>query len=172
MRKPFKAIVIFVLAVLALSACSKISYKEESKAAIKTVKIALNEKPKKPNNKGEDIRFYLPFGYEIKDQSPHNLLLKNGSKTYILFNNPQENFSSDVVYNASIAQYKKIEINETFKDKKRMGYLIIERLKDDMNEMTIGIGGTKLTTQTKTSSLKDEATAMMKIMNSVKTSNK
>ncbi|WML45688.1 hypothetical protein [Neobacillus sp. PS3-40] len=172
MRKPFKTIVAFLISALVLSACSNTSYKEESKVTVKAVKTTFKEKIKRPNNKSVKIRFYLPFGYEIKDKSPHNIILKNGSKTYILFNNPQENASSNVVYKASIAQYKQLETNETFKDQKRMGYLIVARLKDGMNELTIGIGGTKITTQAKTSSLKEEATAMMQIMNSVKTINK
>jgi hypothetical protein len=168
MSKPFKTIFIFVISACILSACSHSSFKEESKATIKTVKETLKEKTKKPNNKSEKLRFYLPFGYEIKDQSPHNIILKDGSKTYILFNNPQEDASSDVVYKASISQYKKLETNETFKGKNSLGYLMIEKLKDDMNEMTIGIGGTKITTQTKTNSLKDKAKEMMQIVKSVK----
>ena len=111
----------------------------------------------------------MPFGLEIKAQSPNNIILKDGSKTYILFKNPEENASSDVVYKASVSQYKKPEINETFRMENKLGYLIIEKLKDDMNEMTIGIGGTKITTQTKTSRLKDEAQEMMQIVKSVQT---
>lgn len=158
----------FILSVLVLSACSSASFQEKSKLTIKTVKETFKENPKKANQKSEKLRFYLPFGYEIKEKSPHNIILKNGSKTFILFNNPQENTSSDVVYKASVAQYKKLETNETFKDQNRLGYIIIEQLDDDMNEMTIGIGGTKITTQTKTTSMKDEARSMMKILNSIK----
>jgi hypothetical protein len=157
-----------VISAFILSACSHASFKEESKATIKTVKETLKEKTKKSNKNSEKLRFYLPFGFEIKDQSPNNIILKDGSKTYILFNNPQENASSDVVYKASVSQYKKPEINETFKGENSLGYLIIEKLKDDMNEMTIGIGGTKITTQTKTSRLKDEAQEMMQIAKSLK----
>jgi hypothetical protein len=169
MLKTFKIIFILVIATMVISACSQASFKQESKSASKIVKETINKTPKKANKKSKNLRFYLPFGFEIKKQSPHNTILKNGSKTYILFNNPHENTSSDVVYQATVAQYKKLEINKTFKDKKRFGYLIIEKLKDDRNEMTIGIGGTKITTQTKTSSLKSEAEAMTQIINSIKT---
>ncbi len=37
----------------------------------------------------------------------------------------------------------------------------------DTNELIVGVGGTKITTQTQTSSLKNEAKAMMEIVNSV-----
>jgi outer membrane lipoprotein-sorting protein len=169
MLKTFKIIFILVIATMVISACSQASFKQESNSALKIVKETINKTPKKANKKNENLRFYLPFGFEIKKQSPHNTILKNGSKTYILFNNPHENNSSDVVYKATVAQYKKLEMNKIFKDKKKFGYLIIEKLKDDKNEMTIGIGGTKITTQTKTSSLKSEAEAMMQIISSIKT---
>lgn len=50
---------------------------------------------------------------------------------------------------------------------KKLGYLIVEKLDDGMNEITVGVGGAKLTTETKTSSMADEAKAMMQIVNSV-----
>lgn len=94
--------------------------------------------------------------------------MKNGSKQYILFNNPQENKVSDIVYKSTVAQYKDLEINEQFKKSDQYGYLIIKNLEDNMNEMTIGIGGTKITTQVKSSSMKKEAEVMTQIVKSVK----
>ncbi|MEH7181301.1 hypothetical protein [Neobacillus vireti] len=158
---------IVLVSIFLLSACGKSNFKAESKETIKVVKEALNEKDKKTNKNSGDIDFYLPFGYEIEDESPNNILLKNGSKKYILFNNPQENKASDVVYKSTVAQNKDIEINEKFKENDQFGYLIINQLEEDMNEMTIGIGGTKITTLIKTSSLKNEAAAMTQIVKSV-----
>jgi hypothetical protein len=166
--KFFKTIFILTLVVFFLSACGKSSFKEESKEATTTVKEALNEKAKKPNKKSNGIHFYLPFGYEIEDESPNNIIFKNGSKTYILFNNPQENAESEVVYKATVAQYKELDVNEQFKKNEHHGFLIIKHLDDDLNELTVGIGGTKLTTQVKTSSMKTEAKVMTQIVQSVK----
>lgn len=166
--KFFNAILIIILSIILLSACGKTNFKAESKESIEVVKETLNEKAKKTNNKSGDINFYLPFGYEIEEESPNNILLKNGSKQYILFNNPQESKVSDVVYKSTVAQNKEIEINEQFKDNNQFGYLIIKKLEEDMNEMTIGIGGTKITTLIKTSSLKNEAAVMTQIVKSVK----
>ncbi len=119
-----------MLPILLVSACSNSSFNVESKATIKTVKAAFNEKAKKPNKNSDDIHFYIPFGYEIKDGAPNNVILKNGSKTYILFHNPQENASSEVVYKATAKQYKKLDTNEKFTKKNKLGYLIIKQLKD------------------------------------------
>ncbi|MEH7115303.1 hypothetical protein V7124_23545 [Neobacillus niacini] len=136
------------------------------------MKDALNEKAKKPNKKSADINFYLPFGYEVAEESPNNIILKNGSKQYILFNNPQENKRSDVVYQSTIAQNKDIEVNEQFKESDQFGFLIIKKLEEDMNEMTIGIGGTKITTLIKTSSMKNEAVVMAQMIKSVVNENR
>ncbi|WP_284036174.1 hypothetical protein [Neobacillus sp. 114] len=163
----FKAITIFLLSLGLLTACGNANYKEESKAAIKTVNTTFHEKAKKPTKKSDKIHFYLPFGYEIDDTTPNNIILKNGSKTYILFVNPQESASSNVVYKTTVEQYKKLDTNEKFIDDKMFGYLTVKKLKDDMNEMTVGVGGAKITTQVKTSSLEEEAKAMTQIVHSV-----
>jgi hypothetical protein len=165
--KFFNAILIVILSVLILSACGKSNFKAESKETIGAVKEALNEKAKKTNKKSGDINFYLPFGYEIEDESANNIILKNGSKQYILFNNPQENKVSDVVYKSTVAQNKDLDINEQFKKSDQFGYLIIRKMDEDMNEMTIGIGGTKITTLIKTSSMKNEAAVMTQMVKSV-----
>jgi hypothetical protein len=165
--KFFNAILIVILSMLILSACGKSNFKAESKETIGAVNEALNEKAKKTNEKSGDINFYLPFGYEIEDESPNNIILKNGSKQYILFNNPQENKISDVVYKSTVAQNKNLDINEQFKKTGQFGYLIIKKLDDDMNELTIGIGGTKITTLIKTSSMKNEAAVMTQMVKSV-----
>ncbi|MFB3160862.1 hypothetical protein ABLO26_05765 [Neobacillus sp. 179-J 1A1 HS] len=165
--KFFNAVWIIILSMLILSACGKSNFRSESKETISAVKEALNEKAKKTNKKSGDINFYLPFGYEIEDESPNNIILKNGSKQYILFNNPQENKMSNVVYKSTVAQNKDLVINEQFKKSDQFGYLIIKKLDDDMNEMTIGIGGTKITTLIKTSSMKNEAAVMTQMVKSV-----
>ncbi|XJZ26519.1 hypothetical protein ACF5W4_14155 [Bacillota bacterium Lsc_1132] len=169
MRKPFKLMFLVLFLLLMLGACSSPSVKKESEEAVKAAKANLNEQPRKPNHKSGTIQFYLPFGFEIKSKSPNNIILKNGSKTYILFVNPKEKSSSDVVYNASAAQYKKLEANEKFKIKNKFGYVLIAPVKADLYNLTVGIGGSKLTTETKKVNLKEEARTMMRIVNSVQT---
>jgi len=166
--KIFKAIIILTLSIIVLSACGQASFEEVSKETSMSVKEALNEKAKDANKESEGINFYLPFGYEVEDASPNNIILKNGSKTYILFNNPQENDTSDVVYKATAAQYEELDVKEQIKLDDKFGFLIIKHLDEDMNEMTIGVGGTKITTLVKTSSMNNEAKAMSQIVTSVK----
>lgn len=169
MRKPFKSIFIIVSSIFLLTACTNSSFKKESHIAKKEVKAAFNnDAVKKPTSKSGNVDFYLPFGFEIKEKFPNNTILQNGSKTYILFINHQESTSSEVVYKATVGKYKNIEVNETFKKQNKFGYVLIHRLRDDNNELTVGIGGRKITTETKTANLKEEAIIMMKIVNSVR----
>lgn len=168
MLKPFKLVFLVMLSVLLLEACSTPSIKQESAKTVKAAKTSFHEKAKKTNHKSGNVEFYLPFGYEIKTKSPNNIILKNGSKMYILFVNPKEATSSDIVYKASQEQYKKLAASEKFTLKNQLGYVLLAPLKDDLNELTVGIGGTKLTTETKTASLQEEAKTMMQIVKSVK----
>jgi hypothetical protein len=168
MQKILQYSLIMMFAVLLLSACGNTSLKNDSNLAKKAVKSTFNSKTtNEPNYNSGKFSFYLPFGYEVKNKFPNNIIIKNGSKTYILFVNPEEKASSDVVYKATAAKYKKLGTNETFKKKGKFGYLLIYQLPDDKNELTVGVGGSKITTQTKTGSLEEESKAMMKIVNSV-----
>ncbi|WHY85022.1 hypothetical protein QNH39_20585 [Neobacillus novalis] len=160
----------FMLSILLLSACNNASFKDESKASVKTAKAIFKEQEKKPNQKNEKTHFYLPSGYSIKDKTTNNIILQNGADTYILFINPQEDSSSDVVYKATVDQYEKLDTNEKFTNDNKFGFLTIKQLKDNsLNELTIGVGGAKITTQAKTSNLNEDAKVMMEIVNSVET---
>ncbi|MCL6570939.1 MAG: hypothetical protein K6T88_04565 [Bacillus sp. (in: Bacteria)] len=165
--KFIKIMTIFMIALFLLTACGKASLEEESKETIKMVETTFKEKVKKVNKKSGDIQFYLPAGYEIKDESPNNIILKKGAKTFILFSNPQEDTSSEIVYKATVAQYENLDTNEKFTSPNKLGFLTISQLEDGLFELTIGVGETKITTQVKTKSLADDSKAMMEIVNSV-----
>ena len=166
MKKHSKAIFLLLFAVLVLSACSA-SLKEEQNTALEKARELFKSDPKKTNHKNDDIEFYLPFGYEVKEEKPNNVILKNGSKTFILFYNQHEDRSSKVVYEATLNQ-DKYEINETFSENGRFGYVLINQIDKELNELVIGVGGVKITTEVKTKSLSTEAAAMIEIANSVK----
>jgi hypothetical protein len=167
MSRLLKGALLLVITVFVLSACSG-NIKEEQKATNAAVSQAFNSTPKKANNKNKDIRFNLPFGYEIEQKTANNILLKNGKKKYILFYNQQEGPESQVVYKATLSTKKNVNFKETYKKDKRFGYLLIKDIDKNLHELTVGIGGVKITTESKTKSMKLEAEAMMDIVNSVK----
>ena len=167
MTRLFKGALLLVIAVFVLSACSA-NIKEEQKATSDAVSQAFNSTPMKANNKNKEISFGLPLGFEIKEKKANNILLKNGTKTYILFYNQQEGPESHVVYEATLNTKMNVDFKETYKKDKKFGYLLIKEIDKNNHELTVGIGGVKITTEAKTKSMKSEAKAMMDIVNSVK----
>ncbi|KAB2338872.1 hypothetical protein F7731_04805 [Cytobacillus depressus] len=161
------AALLLLIVVLLLSACSA-SLKEEQTAAKDAIGEVFQTDPKESNHENEDIAFYLPFGFEVKEDTPNNILIKNGSKTYILFYNPNEGPESKVIYEATLKQndYEFKETNTT-KDGD-FSYLLINHIDNNLNELTVGIGGVKITGQVKTKSLAADAEKMAEIIQSVK----
>ncbi|MBP2241450.1 outer membrane lipopolysaccharide assembly protein LptE/RlpB [Cytobacillus eiseniae] len=165
MRNISKATLLLIFAVLLLSACSA-SLKEEQNAVKDAVTLAFKSEPKETNKENKDIKYYLPFGIEVKEESPNNIILKSGSKTYILFYNQHEESNSKIVYNATMKQ-KEYDVNETFDKDQKFGFLLIKNTDKKINEMTIGIGGVKITSQSKTKQLASDAKIMSEIIHSV-----
>jgi hypothetical protein len=81
--------------------------------------------------------------------------------------NPKEKPSSKAMYESTVQSVKKPVLNETFKSNNRLGYVIISKVDDDVFEVTVGIGGVKLTTETKARSVSESAEKMMEIVSSV-----
>ncbi|MCS0671133.1 hypothetical protein [Cytobacillus firmus] len=170
MHKRFTAALLLFISFILLSACSA-SLEEEQTAAKNAAEEAFNLSPEKTNHEFEDIEYYLPFGYEVEEESPNNIILKNGSKRYILFYNQHEGPDSKVVYDATLKQKDEYEVKETFTKDGHNGFLLINRGKKDEHELVVGIGGVKLSTQAATRNLSSEAAAMMEIANSVQVKN-
>lgn len=162
-----RLVILFLLSTILLIGCQA-SITDQGEEAKKAISEQLKENPKETNKESEDIAFFLPFGFEIDEESPNNIILKNGSKTYILFYNQHENQQSDVVYKSTLNQHEKFEVNQKWNEGDYFGYLLVEKLKEDnMNEVIVGIGGVKLTSEVKTSSIATEAAQMMEIVHSV-----
>jgi hypothetical protein len=158
-----KAILIFI-ALVGLSACSA-SFEEVLDETKTAVESEFNKEADKTNNKNDDIEYRLPFGVEKEEETPNNILLKNGSRTYILFYNQYEESGSKVVYESTLEQYSEWDENVTFEQDGDFGYLLVKQLDEDNYQIVTGVGGVKLTTES--SNLKSDAVTMMEIANSV-----
>ncbi|PLR98181.1 hypothetical protein [Bacillus sp. T33-2] len=165
MIKQFRKSLLLIIAVLVLAACSD-SGEEKQKSASDAVQAAFKSKPKDANNSYKDIDYYLPFGVEVEKESPNNIILKNGKKTYILFYNQHEQKDSEVVYQSTVKQRPEWDFEDTYKNDGKFGYMLMKKADNDAYELVVGIGGVKLTTETK--SLQSDAAAMMEIAKSVK----
>ncbi|MBM7606143.1 hypothetical protein JOC75_004173 [Metabacillus crassostreae] len=166
MNKLFTLCFSFFL-ILTLTSCN-ISDEDLSKTTINQAKIAFEEKPKKPNKETKLFSYYVPEKFEIKETNKYNVILEQGKQSYILFVNLKEKVNSQVSYEALSKQYKNPLILKTFENEEKFGYLFVDEVEKNQYEITVGIGGTKLTTETNKSDIEEDAQNMMEIVNSVK----
>ncbi|MGM0874952.1 MAG: hypothetical protein ACQEWV_09135 [Bacillota bacterium] len=159
-------LVLSLLLTLFLVGCT-ISDEELTKTTIDQTKQAFEGKPKEAKEKTELFSYYLPEGFSVKETKKFNVLLEKGNQSYILFVNENEKANSKVSYDTLAKQYKKPFISETFKDKNRFGYLFVNRIEENTYEVTVGIGGTKLTTEAKANDVPEDAKNMMDILKSI-----
>ncbi|WP_064092682.1 hypothetical protein [Rossellomorea aquimaris] len=163
-----KASMVFFILVLILAGCNTTIDTEKEQ----TAQVA-EETFKNNNDKGKEeagnIRFYLPFGAEIEKESSNNIIITKSSNTFILFTNPQEDKDSDLLYKMAINDKESLVKHGTFKGDNRLGYYVIKKLENtEEYELVIGVGGTKVTTQSELEDLADHAEMMMKMATSVK----
>jgi hypothetical protein len=161
-----RAFGLIIVGLFLLSACSA-SFSEQKAEIKKEVASTFESQPEKTNNSTKDIEYYLPSSFKVEEETSNNVLLKDGSKTYILFYNQHEKEDSKVVYDSTVKQQKEWDANETFSKDGKFGYMLVKKLKEDHYQLIVGIGGVKLTTETE--NVREEAEAMMQIANSVKT---
>lgn len=165
MKKRFTGLLFLLL--LFLFGCT-INDEEIQTATIDQTKAAFEAKPPAANDKSGSISYYLPEGYKAEAGKTNNVIFNKGDQQYILFVNENEKETSSFFYDTLLEQYKDPLVNETFEDKGRFGYILVDKLKaDDEYEVSAGIGGVKMTTQTKSREVADAAEQMMKIVSSV-----
>ncbi|MCH1625351.1 hypothetical protein [Fredinandcohnia quinoae] len=159
-------IVGFFILMALLVGCSSIE--DEAKETNKAVEQTFKAEPNKTNNEYEDIAYYLPKDMKIDKKGDNNLIFKKGDQIFILFVNPNEGKASDAMYQSIQSKDSKFEIDKTFKDKDRFGYVKAYEIDDKLYLLSVGIGGVKMTTETKVSDITENATEMMKVVSSVK----
>ncbi|MBD3110504.1 hypothetical protein IEO70_19440 [Bacillus sp. AGMB 02131] len=140
---------------------------EEKIEAVEAAERAFEETPEATNTINGDTKFYLPSGYDIEEEDEYNLTLHYKGDTILLFINPNEGADSTLqldLIKQNAADY--IEL-ETFEATKKVGYAGLKEIDENTYELTVGIGGVKITTQTKTSRLANYGEQLMKIANSI-----
>jgi hypothetical protein len=144
-----------------------ISDEDLTKTTIDVTEQAFEDTPKDSNKQTKLFSYYLPEEFTVKETKMYNVLLEKGSQSYLLFVNENEEANSKVSYETLIEKYEKPFISKTFEDKERFGYLFVNNLEKNTYEVTVGIGGTKLTTEAKANDVSDAAKNMMDIVKSV-----
>lgn len=157
---------ILIILILILTGCNQ-SKDEIRETTIEQTRQAFGNKPKEPNEKTEKFSYYLPEDFHINETNKYNVLLEKGNKSYILFVNQNEQDSSKVSYETLKEQYQDPFISETFEEEERFGYVYVVEIEKNRYEVTVGVGGTKLTTEAKGNDVVEDTQAMMNIVNSV-----
>lgn len=159
----------FIMLVIILVLLSGCTQSEESlrNDSIDHTKQAFDNEELEVNEKAEQFSFYLPNDFKIKEKNDYNVLLEDGNKSYILFVNLNEPKNSKVSYVTLTEQYQEPFLSKTFEQNDRFGYLFVVKIEENKYEVTVGVGGTKVTTEAKGNDVAEDAEAMMMIANSV-----
>jgi len=157
-----------VVSILALflSACSSDVEKEKSDV-LKAAEQAFMATPEETNSESGELAFYLPSSYQIQEEADYNITIENKGDLILLFSNPNEGATSTLV-SEQIEQNKDDYIEYVkFEKEDKVGFVAIKEISEDQYELTVGVGGVKITTQTATKRLADYAEQFMKMANSV-----
>ncbi|WP_175639928.1 hypothetical protein [Metabacillus schmidteae] len=155
------AIVLFIL-----TGCMP-SSEEIKKDTLENTEQAFLSKKQEINETSKQFSYYLPEDFQVKETKNFNVLLEKGNQSFILFVNQNEEENSRVSYDTLVEQYKDPFISETFERDHQFGYLFVVKVDKNLYEVTVGIGGIKLTTESEAHNLHDDAQVMMEIVKSV-----
>ncbi|MFC4321121.1 hypothetical protein [Litchfieldia salsa] len=161
-----KGIISYMILIGLLVGCSA-SVDEVIKETETTTEEAFKADPIEPNQTETTFSYFLPSDMKEETVEENNLILQKGKQLFILFVNPNEEKSSEELYQSTVAQTESDLLNETFKDDKRFGYIKVEEVEEDSYQLSIGIGGVKMTTVTKLNKIEENAEKMMQIVSSV-----
>lgn len=177
MKKRVQTLLLLALASLfIISGCTH-SQKTMTSNAQKVVKQVFSSKKIIPNQKLPIFSFYLPQNLSIVNSDKNNAILKYGNKRFILFVNPKENSQSKLNYNDDKKQaskskdtvLKKIDVKDSFT------YILLKKISKDKQkskgptsyEFVVSSGGIKMTTETTSNDIVNNAKIMAKIIHSV-----
>lgn len=161
------AMILLITCSVIISGCGANIQKEKGKAET-SAEEAFNASPEKADSKAKDIRFHLPSGFEVTEKTPNNIVLKRNTQPFVLFYNPKESRDSQVIYKLAKESGHDFLTDKIYEDKNRFGYLLISEVDGELYEVSVGIGGVKLTTETSAKKLENDARDMMTLVSSVK----
>ena len=151
---------------LLVTGCSS-DINEEKSNVVEAAKKAFEGAPEETNTKSGEIEFYLPSGYQIEEEDEYNITLKNKGDIILLFINPNEEATSTLLLD--LIEQDKGEYLEyvKFEEKDKIGFVALKEIDEKTYELTVGVGGVKITTQTEAKRLESYAEQLMKMANSI-----
>ncbi|MBD1380162.1 hypothetical protein [Metabacillus arenae] len=157
---------IIILSFTILSACA-MSENEFTPLAVEQTESAFKKDAHQVNQETKVFSYFLPDTFKVETKKDSNVLLNQKGQQYILFVNSNEEMTSKRSYETLTQTNKEPVIDETMEEEKRFGYLVVKKIEGSMYEVTVGIGGAKITTESKANDVPDNAEQMMDIAKSI-----
>jgi len=160
---------ILFLSLLFLTGCS-VSIEDATQKSVDTFEETFKAQPLETSEDTDIFAYHLPTGFTIDSESENNIVLTQEEQTYLLFVNPFEPKDSEVLYDSTKVNLSNLLVDHTVTDEGRLGYLLISPVdgEEEFYEVTVGLGGEKMTTVTDTSNMEASTKSMMEIISSVK----
>jgi hypothetical protein len=156
------------LILLLTAGCSSATLEESQEEAVEAVKETFENPVDEAKEETDNFQFHLPSGATIKEKNANNVIIEDGNNTYILFYNQNVPADSEQLYELAVQDNSNIIKQETFKDGDKFGFFVMREVEEDQFELTTGIGGIKMTTQSVKDDLVDDSEFMMEVVSSVK----
>ena len=160
---------ILFLSFLTLTGCS-VSIEDATQKSVDTFEETFKAQPLETSEDTDIFAYHLPPKFSIDSQSENNIVLTQDEQTYLLFVNPFEPKDSEVLYDSTKVNLSDVEVDHTVTEDGRLGYLLIspvEGEEEELYEVTVGLGGVKMTTVTGTGKMEASTKSMMEIVSSV-----
>jgi hypothetical protein len=161
---------ILFISLLFLAGCS-LSIEDATEKTVSTVEKSFVDKEMEASEESEAFSYYLPIQFSIETETENNIVFTNKKQTYVLFVNPYEPYDSEVVYDSTKSNYENLELDHTMTEDGKLGYILISQVEEEEEEfyeVTVGVGGVKMTTVADTQNMEASAKTMMEIVSSVK----
>ncbi|MCG1022002.1 hypothetical protein [Sutcliffiella horikoshii] len=161
---------ILFLSLLFLAGCS-VSIEDASQKSIDAFEQTFKAEEMEATEETDAFHYYLPSQFSVDTETENNIVLTHKEQTYLLFVNPFESKDSEVLYDSTKVNYDELELDHTVSEDGRLGYLLIspvEGEKEEFYEVTVGVGGVKMTTVTDTKNMESSTKSMMEVVSSVK----
>ncbi|CAG9622131.1 hypothetical protein [Sutcliffiella rhizosphaerae] len=165
-----RAIISFIFVSLFLLTGCSVSLEDASENAKGTFDEVLKSEKKEVNAEASTFHYYLPPQFEVDTEDDNNIIFAYKDEPYILFVNLFEEQDSKVLYDSIKSSYPQTHLDHTLLEDGRLGYLLIAPVsgeEEGMHEVTVGIGGVRMTTVTETSNIENSTKNMMEIVSSV-----
>ncbi|MFC0015587.1 MULTISPECIES: hypothetical protein [Allobacillus] len=156
---------VVVLSLLMVAACSPSEEEAYSDAKSKVKEAVLADQVKEPNKELENFSLYKPEDMSIIEQGPTNVIFQEDDQPYVLFINEFEEPNSKYLYN-QLPEEDEVYLS-TIESTDAFSYILIQKREENEYELSVGIGGIKMTTMTDLDHLSNESKRMIEIIRSI-----